>query len=108
MTHIPCFDASLLEAASKVLGDTSNGLKGDEIGYILADMDIPDLDAGTTKWKRLFNALAHAQNQLKAGNYLIMFVNRAMAPARYVSSPDSFHWRRDGLNVALSFAGFAV
>lgn len=108
MTHIPCFDAPLLEAICKVLGDTIHGLKGDEIGYILADMETPDPDAGTTKWKRLFNALAHAQNKHQVGNHLIMFINRAMAPARYLSSPELFHWRRDGLNVALALAGFSV
>jgi ribosomal protein S19 len=31
-----------------------------------------------TKWKRLFNALAGAQNQHQVGNHLIMFINRAM------------------------------
>ena len=108
MVHILCFDAPLLEAACKVLGETVNGLKGDEIGYILADMGIPDPDIGFTKWKRLFNALVYAQNKHQVGNHLIMFITRAMAPARYLSSPELFHWRRDGLNVALSLAGFAV
>jgi uncharacterized protein (TIGR02391 family) len=108
MAHVPCFDTAQLEAACKVLADTTNGLKGDEIGHILADMELADPDAGFTKWKRLFNALVHAQNKLQAGNHLIMFINRAMAPARYISTPDLFDWRRDGLNVALAFAGYAV
>lgn len=108
MAHIPCFDTAQLEAACKVLADTNNGLKGDEIGHILADMRMPDPDAGFTKWKRLFNALAHAQNTHQVGNHLIMFINRAMAPARYISTPELFEWRRDGLNVALAFAGYAV
>ena len=37
-----------------------------------------------------------------------MFINRAMAPARYLSTPELFSWRQDGLNVALAFAGYAV
>lgn len=108
MANIPCFSDSVLEAACRVLGDTANGLKGEEIGYILADMRVADLDAGNTKWKRLFNALAAVQNEKQIGNYLIMFVNRAMEPARYISMPNLFHWRRDGLNVALAFAGYGV
>lgn len=108
MAHIPCFDSTHLEAACKVLADTTNGLKGEEIGHILSSMGIPDRDAGITKWKRLFNALALAQNTHQVGNHLIMFITRAMAPARYISTPDLFQWRRDGLNVALSFAGYAV
>lgn len=60
MAHIPCFDTAQLEASCKVLADTTNGLKGDEIGHILAEMGVADPDAGLTKWKRLFNALAYA------------------------------------------------
>ena len=108
MADIPCFTASILEAASRVLGDTANGLTGPEIGYILATLKIADPDAGNTKWKRLCNALATAQNERKLGNYLVLIVNAAMEPARYVSKPDLFEWRRDGLNVALAFAGYGV
>lgn len=108
MAHIPCFDVTLLEAVCKVLADTSNGLKGEEIGHILTDMGVADPDPTLTKWKRLFNALALAQHSHQSGNHLIMCVNRAMKPARYISMPELFEWRRDGLNVALAFAGYAV
>ena len=108
MANLPCFDSAQLEAACKVLADTSNGLKGDEIGHILAELRLPHPDPGNTKWKRLFNALAHAQNKHQVGNHLVQFINRAMAPARYMATPDLFAWRRDGLNVALAFAGYAV
>lgn len=108
MERIPCFEPSLLEAACKVLADTVNGLRGEEIGHILADMNLSDPDAGATKWKRLFNALALAQNKHQVGNHLLMFINRAMAPARYINTPEQFRWRQDGLNVALAFAGYAV
>ena len=108
MTHIPCFDPTVLEAACRVLGDTTEGLTGQEIGYILADMRVSDLAAGTTKWKRIFNALALVQNQHQVGNHLLMFIDRAMAPARFVQKLDQFHRMQDGLNVALSLAGYAV
>lgn len=108
MTVLPCFEGPVLEAACKVLGDTANGLTGDEIGHLLVEIDIDDPDVDTTKWKRLYNALAQAQNKHQVGNHLIMFVTRAMAPARYVSKPDAFRWRQDGLNRALAFAGYGV
>lgn len=108
MDRIPPFKASELEAACKVLGETTTGLKGDEIGYILADIKVHDPDAGLTKWKRLFNALAHAQNKHQVGNHLLMFINRAMDPVRYVSTPDLLPIRRDGLNIVLSLCGYRV
>ena len=61
-----------------------------------------------TKWKRLFSALAGAQNEHQVGNFLILFINKALSPARYVTAPELFVWRQDGLNVALAFAGYAV
>ena len=99
MAHIPCFETANLEAICKVLADTTNGLKGDEIGHVLADMGIADPDVTITKWKRLFNALAQAQNNNNVGNDLIRFINRAMAPVRYVTKRELFEWRRDGLKV---------
>jgi len=108
MATLPCFSTSQLEAACKVLGDTANGLSNDEIGHILATVNVADPAAGLTKWKRLYNALAHAQNTHQVGNHLILFINQAMAPARFISQPKLFEWRRDGLNVALAFAGYAI
>ncbi|PHV23777.1 TIGR02391 family protein [Janthinobacterium sp. BJB446] len=108
MNRLPCFESAQLEAACKVLGDTANGLSGSEIGYILQEIEVPDPTPSMTKWKRIFNALAEAQNKHAVGNHLIMLVNKAMAPAKYTSTPELFCWRQDGLNVALAFAGYAV
>lgn len=105
---LPCFSAADLEAACRVLGDTANGLTGTEIDYILRDMGISDPSPSMSKWKRVFNALSEAQNKHQVGNFLIMFMNRAMAPTRFTSRPERFLWLQDGLNVALSFAGYAV
>jgi uncharacterized protein (TIGR02391 family) len=108
MARLPVFESSHLEAACRVLADTSNGLKGGELEHILAELGLADPTPGMTKWKRLFNALVHAQNEHQVGNHLIQFINKAMSPARYTSTPELFAWRQDGLNVALAFAGYAV
>lgn len=108
MERIDPFSASDLEAACRILADTTQGLKGDEIRHILADMKLEDPDPAMTKWKRLYNAIAAAQNKHQVGNHLIMFINRAMAPSRYLRDPQLFSWRRDGLNVVLAFSGFTV
>jgi uncharacterized protein (TIGR02391 family) len=108
MAQLQCFEAAQLEAACKVLGDTVHGLKGSEIEYILREIEVADPSPSLAKWKRLFNALAEAQNKHQIGNHLIQFINRAMSPARYTVEPGLFSWRQDGLNVALAFAGYAV
>jgi len=108
MTRLPCFDSAYLEAACRVLADTSNGLTGTEIQRILAELNIPDPSPTLTKWKRLFNALAEAQTKHQVGNHLILLINKAMSPARCISKPEVFTWRKNGLDVALAFAGYSV
>ncbi len=106
--RLPCFESSHLEAVCRVLGDTSSGLTGSEIEQILREINVTDPTPSMTKWKRLFNALAGVQNERQVGNFLIQFINKALSPARYVTPPDLFAWRQDGLNVALAFAGYSV
>jgi uncharacterized protein (TIGR02391 family) len=106
--RITPFNAEHLQAACKVLGHTSLGLTGPEIGYVLQDMKVVDVTPNMTKWKRLFNALVGAQNTHQVGNHLIMFINRAMNPVSYARNQQAFEWRRDELNVVLAFSGFYI
>jgi uncharacterized protein (TIGR02391 family) len=106
--HIAPFSPQHLEAACRVLADTDRGLTGSEIGYLLQDVKVADVSPDFTKWKRLFNALAGAQNKHKVGNHLIMFINRALNPVSYARKREAFEWRRDELNVVLAFSGFFI
>ena len=108
MDRIPPFNTAELEAACKILADTSNGLSGSEIGYLLQDIRAEDTDPSLTKWKRLFNALAHQQNKHQVGNHLVMFVTRALNPVRYANDAELFSWRRNNLNIVLALCGFHV
>jgi uncharacterized protein (TIGR02391 family) len=108
MARLPCFESSHMEAACRVLADTTQGLTGADIERILQEISVADPTPSMTKWKRLFNALAQAQNEHQVGNHLIQFINKALSPARYTSKPEQFLWLQDGLNVALAFAGYGV
>jgi len=46
-----------------VLADTERGLSGTQVKRLLQEIEIADTPPGMTKWKRLFDALASAQNQ---------------------------------------------
>lgn len=107
-TRIDPFSSQHLEAACRVLADTERGLSGTQIERLLQEIEVADTSPGITKWKRLFNALAGAQNRHQIGNHLIMFINRAMNPVNYARDPATFTWRRDELNVVLAFSGFYV
>ncbi|WP_454753780.1 hypothetical protein [Cupriavidus necator] len=102
MTHLVPFNVQYLEAACRVLGDAERGLTGPQIGRLLQEIGLPDPCHTMTKWKRLFKALASAQNRFRVGNHLIMLINQA------TRDPDGFHWCRDELNVVLSFSDLYV
>ena len=102
------FSPQDLEAVSRVLADTARGLSGSQIGWLLQEIRVEDVDPGNTKWKRLYNALAAAQNKHQVGNHLIQFINAAMNPVSYARDRESFIWRRNELNVVLAFSGFYV
>lgn len=108
MDRVNPFDSQHLEAACRVLADTERGLKGSQIERLLQEIKVCDTSPLLTKWKRLFNALAEAQNKHKVGNHLIMFINRAMNPVSYARDKIAFEWRRDELNVVLAFSGFYI
>jgi uncharacterized protein (TIGR02391 family) len=108
MARIEPFNSQHMEAACRVLADTERGLTGTQIERLLQEIEIADVSPGITKWKRLFNALAQAQNQHQMGNHLIMLINRAMNPVNYARDASTFRWRRDELNVVLAFSGYYV
>jgi hypothetical protein len=105
MKLISPFSSQHLEAACRVLADNERGLSGTQIGRLLQEIEIVDTSPSMTKWKRLFNALAIAQNDHNIGNHLIMFINRAMNPVNYARGPATFVWRREELNVVLACCG---
>lgn len=108
MERILPFSAQTLGAACRVLADTTRGLTGAEIGYLLQDCKVEDVDPHMTKWKRLFNALAGAQNKHQVGNHLIMYINRALDPVNFVRDREKFDWLKNELNVVLAFSGYGV
>jgi uncharacterized protein (TIGR02391 family) len=106
--QIPPFSAERLEAISRVLGDTDEGLSGSEIDHLLRNCDIPNPTPDITKWKRLHNAFVEFQNEHRVGNHVVVFIKRAMDPTRYVRQPQVFRTRRDELNSVLALCGYAV
>lgn len=105
---IPPFSAAVLEGTARALADTNHGLSGAEIARLLADCQVPDVEPAITKWKRLYAAFGAFQNVHRVGNHVIMFIQRAMEPARYIGNAEAFRWRQSELNMVLSFNGLRL
>lgn len=105
MAAIPKLNLSVIESISKLLGETSSGFSGTQIGKLLQDSGINDIDSGNTKWKRLNSALVYKQEQDKCANNILMFIQNALNPARHYNNLEWFNTTRFNLNKILSFEG---
>jgi len=97
-----CFSQGELETISRILGDS---LTGSEIGHFLQMIGATDIDPLNTKWKRLFNGLAHIQNREQAGNKVLSFIAKALQPARYIDHLGPYQSILERINKVLSFHG---
>lgn len=103
-----CFTLPVLEGISKILGNTSSGLTGGEIEHLLTQCKIKDISPSSTKWQRLFDAFATYQNQNQYSNAILNFIALALAPAKYVDTPEIFEEKRNLINQQLSFIGYQL
>lgn len=108
MAAIPKFDEANLQAISDILGDTSTGLTGSEIGRYLQECGIPDPTPQMTKRHRLYAALAAKQNADQCANNVLRFITCVMNPVRHVGSREYFETERGKLNSVLAFSGLSL
>jgi uncharacterized protein (TIGR02391 family) len=108
VTAIRPIDETHLEAICDVLGTTTGGLTGSEIGRYLRECGIADLQPDITKRHRLFAALRERQRQDNCANNVLAFIKKVMNPVLYHASPDYYSDFRSRLNKPLAFAGYQV
>ena len=97
-----------LEAICDVLGDTSDGLSGSQIGQLLSQWGIEDPNPDIIRRHRLYQALSLRQYRDGSANHILAFVQSAISPARYADRPEHFELLRKRLNETLVYAGFQV
>lgn len=102
------WSAAVLQGCAAVLAGTSTGLTGSQIGALLAELRIPDVNPSASKRDRLYAALAARQHDDRDSKRVATFVSRVMDPARYVDRPHEFTMRQDRLNRVLTFAGLRI
>jgi uncharacterized protein (TIGR02391 family) len=108
MAPLAKFDDANLEAICDILGSTSDGLTGSQIGQYLRECGIPDSDPAMTKRHRLFDSLKAKQISDGAGNCVVQFIGHVMTPVRHVGEREYFEFLRGQLNAVLAFSGLAL
>ncbi len=102
------FDQSEIESISKALGNTVEGLTGNEIADLLKQANIPDISTFDTKWIRLYNAFVSKQNCVNNRTNILQFIRLAMKPAKFIGKKEKFNLLKSNLNMALSFSGLEL
>ena len=64
--------------------------------------------AGLSKWKRIYNVLADAQNRTQTGNYGMKLIRTFLSPRRFVNRQSEFEVLREGINRILAFRGYEL
>lgn len=105
---IPKFSEANLEQIANVLGDTSTGLTGSEIGRYLRECGFEDPIPGMTKRLRLVEALRLRQQKDGCANNICGFIQRVMAPVLHVGAGDYFATKQFELNRILAFEGLRL
>jgi len=100
------FSASTVEMVCRALGEA---VTGSQIPNLIAPLRAPESpgEERNTKWKRLFNAVAAAQNRQRDGRPLLRLVGDVMQPVRF-SCSDEFEAHRVAVNERLLLSGFQV
>lgn len=106
--RLAVFPTAMAEAVCDVIAATSYpALSTPELERALAPTRL-NLEQGPNKRTRLLITLNNAQVTQYAGNVLVVFLNAAMNPSRYVSNPSRFAQLQSQLNEVLVLFGFRV
>ena len=76
------FSSSAIEQVYQALADAVTGAQIPNLIAPLGNHLGPADDQGLTKWKRVFDAVADAQNRLHDGRLLVRLLNEVMRPVR--------------------------
>lgn len=108
MASIQKLNNATIEKISQTLGDTSTGFSGSELGRLLVECNIDDIEPSMTKWKRLNIALLNKQNRDNYANNIVHFIQTAMQPIRHINSLGWYKNKLFELNKILSFEGYEI
>lgn len=101
----PPFSEADLTAIAKCI---DNAATHTELDSLLRDVGLvePDGRSGQSKWQRIYNALANAQNSTRTGNLAMKLIQTVLAPRRFVHKAAEFDEARARVNQFLAFRGW--
>ena len=101
-TQIACFNLSQINALSKSLGEY---MKGSDITRLLMQCGIQDTSGESTKWERLEHTFISRQNNDRAPNAILRFVEEALQPVKFTDNQSTYEAFLTATNNVLIMAG---
>lgn len=102
MARIGSFSEGQLEVLAKVLGECGTG---SEISRFFRECGLVDSSGESTKWRRLYSVFRTSQEAYGCANKIVEFIEKYLAPARFVGRRQDFEECRTRLNEVLAFSG---
>lgn len=101
----PPFSEADLTSIAKCIDDAATHA---ELDSLLRDVGLvePSGREGFSKWKRIYNALANAQNSTGTGNLAMKLIQTVLSPRRFVHRAAEFDDARARVNQFLAFRGW--
>ncbi len=102
---LPPLQGASIERVSQIIGDA---FTGSVLARMLGTAGLHDPVELSTKWKRVYQALATAQNAARSGRPVIDFIKLAGSPAYTSASTEAHESLVRALNVPLLLEGYAL
>ncbi|BAJ73191.1 hypothetical protein MTES_0227 [Microbacterium testaceum StLB037] len=103
------FPMDFIKGVADILAQTEYpGLSNSEIDALLPMAGILQREAGRNKRESLYITLNNKQYKQGLGNSVVVFINMAMSPARYMRDPNRFAQLSDQLSEFLVHYGYRI
>ena len=102
MSNVPKIDEQIIEHASKIIAEACTGSK---ISDAFASLGLIDQSGESTKWRRINCVLCNAQRKDGNATKFILFIQKILAPVRFIDKHSNLKILIEELNKVLIFAG---
>lgn len=101
------FTNNEIEAISKIIADTNEGVTGSELISLLKQIGIND-SSTWTKWRKLHHHLSNLQAEQNSPINIVQFIQNTMEPSRYIDDLEKFNLFKSKLNKVLLLKGLEL
>ena len=105
---MPSVDLFSQESLRKISNFTCDIKTHGELTEIFQSIGLSEFDVDRAKHDRIYHALGGKQTHDKAGNIVLIFIQKILNPVSFVDNHEKFNREREKINTVLAFSGLKV